>query len=346
MFLQDKTRYRPTLARSAVSDGVSIAAVVVASHYRIENDRLVPLEEPPAPLPTSPPDVSKLPLWKGVSVTAAGAALCPLRAPFACPVSLRVGAEERRLTVFGERRWRKSPSGDLVATAPERFEAIALSFQRALGGAYDLPPGLFPGTDLPFPGLRVMYPQNPTGVGFYENAASATDQLLPNIEQADRLLQRWDDRPEPGGFTPCPDLVALRFPTDPKAQEEIEKAQEARERGVKMTGRITGSIEGDLDLALRMFHYAPGRLIFPRVPMGTAISLEGLGARALHFTVPQSPVRAGTRRDGKNEEIRPALRSVHVDADGEIVSFVHDHAFHYSPANAPEWVRVIERGQA
>ena len=341
MLLRNRT-YRPvSLARSAVNDDLWIAAVVVTAHYRVDGAALAPLPEDEAQPPGSPgapPDLGQIPLWQGVSVTAAGAAHGPPRAPFVRPVVLHVGPEVRRLIVFGERRWKRGPGGELTATAPLPFDSIALSFTHAFGGAYDIGPGLFPGTDLPMPRLRVEYPWNPTGLGFYEHEQAAEGQLLPSIELPDQLVKRWSDRPEPGGFSPCPELRGMRATTDPAAIPPPDPP----ERG----GRIP--IAQALTLGLRAFHHAPGRLIFPRVPPGTPISLEGLGpaAGALRFDVPPSPIRVGIRRDGRPEEIAPALRSIHIAAAAGIASFVHAHAFHHHPARAPEWVRVIERAAA
>lgn len=343
MFLRNKTRHRVGLARTIVNDTLSVATAVVVSHYRIEPDRLVWLEEPMPRTPASPPDPLAYPLWKGVSVTAVGQVLGPSQAPFVRQVNLSVGAESRGLTVFGERRWHKAPGGDLLASEPEPFEALPLTFARAFGGAYEMPPGLFPGTDLPFPGLRVPYHLNPSGVGFYESWQTAQDQALPNIESTMELIRAWDDRPEPGGFAPCPDLLALRAPTDSATHEAIHAESRARAEGRSTSTWGTGSAEGDFDLMLRMIHHAPGKLIFPRLLPGTALSIEGLGTRGLRFEAPPSPVRIELSHREPQAEVAFKLRSVHIDADAGLVEFVHGHAFYYAPEKVPSWVRVLER---
>ncbi|EYF02070.1 DUF2169 domain-containing protein [Chondromyces apiculatus] len=356
MLLRNKSRHTVSLARSVVNDELSVAAVVVTWHCRIEaavqgaqvthgargargaHGGLVPLAEPPPKLPTMPPGSDKVPVWQGVSVTAAGEALGPPRAPFVQPVVLHVGEEVRRLIVFGERRWRRAPGGELTATAPLPFDAIPLSFARAFGGSFTLGPGLFPGTDLPMPTMVVAYPWNPEGVGFYEDERAAEGQLLPSIELPDQLVRRPTDRPEPGGFSACPQLAGMRAPRGPAEAP----ATEPPEKG----GRIVMS--DALRIGLRAFHHAPGRLIFPKVPVGTRLALDGLGpgAEGLQFEVPPSPVRAGIRRGRQDEEISPSLRSIHIDAATGIVSFEHAHAFHHHPDRAPEWVRVVDRGPA
>src|SRR4051794_22025769 len=101
MFLRNKTRHRVGLARTAVNDTLWVTSAVVVSHYRIEPNGLVWLDQPPARVPRDPPDPLAFPLWKGVSVTATGNVLGPSRPPFIRLVTLSIGSEVRRLAVFG-----------------------------------------------------------------------------------------------------------------------------------------------------------------------------------------------------------------------------------------------------
>lgn len=343
MFLRNKTRHFVGLARTAVSDALSVASAVVVTRYKIESDCLTMLDCSPARTPGDPPDAHAFPLWKGVSVSVSGAAIGPVRAPFLRPISLCVGAEVRRVIVFGNRRWMQSVGGDLVISEPEPFESIPLVFARAFGGGYEIPPGLFPGTELPFPGLRVTYPLNPSGIGFYGTRESAVDGALPNVELPTELICSWDDRPEPAGFAPCPELVGLRVPTDTASQEAIHVAVQARDESERSGPWGMGSAESDLELVLRMTHHAPGRLIFPSVPPATVVSLEGLGHRALRFEVPPSPVRVLLPGSALREEPSSSLRSLYIDSDRSVVEVVYGHAFHYPPDRAPGWVRILER---
>lgn len=344
MFLRNKTRHRVGLARTIVNDALSVATAVIVSHYKIEPDRLLWLEEPPPRTAASPPDPLAFPLWKGVSVTAVGSVLGPSRAPFIRPVTLSVGDEVRRLAVFGERRWRKMLGGGLVASEPEPFEALPLAFERAFGGGYDMLPGLFPGTDLPFPGLRVDYPLNPSGIGFYETSDAAENRSLPNVESPAELVRSWDDRPVPAGLAPCAKLLALRVPTDAATHEAIHAESRARTEGGPFRLWGTGSAQGDFELMLRMIHHAPGKLIFARISPSTVLAADGLGSGPLRFEVPPSPVCIEIARREPHAEVPFALRSIHIDADAHIVEVVHGHAFYYAPQQSPGWVRVLERG--
>jgi hypothetical protein len=241
-------------------------------------------------------------------------------------VIFRVGAAERRLIVFGDRRWERRAGGALEPPPPVRFDRIALSFERAYGGAYDLPPGLLPGTELPHPGLRVPYPFNERGVGFYADDKAAAGSPLPNIERPDQLVRRWNDRPEPAGFTPCPELVAWRM-------QGVADA---------MLGQDAAPADGPPPVlrGLRVHHHAPPPLIFDDVPPGTPLELSGLGDDALRFVVPASPARVTVRAHRTDTAIRPRLRALHVDADRRALRLVLDHSFHYDPRDPPGWIRV------
>jgi hypothetical protein len=321
MFVRNRTTFEAVLARGNFNEQFGIASINVEIAYCIGPSGLLPLAGPLERAPTDPPDITRYPLWIGVSVTATGTVRGPSRAPFVRKVALSVGSERRELLVFGDRTWQKRLGGDLEASETAPFEDIPLVFERAFGGSYELPPGLFPLTNLPHPGLLVVYPRNPHGVGFYPDKDSAAGKPLPNIELVDQPSQRWNDTPEPGGFAPCPTLTALRAPSNADA------------------------IESDpLAVGVRGLHHAPGRLIFPSVKAGTTLLLEGVGSapRRLELTAPRSPVRVEARPVvGRSvREIAGEIRSIHIDADGERVIVVHAHALVYPRSRAPGWFHI------
>jgi hypothetical protein len=328
MFIRNATPLDVQLARGHVTDELAVAAVVVFLTLDLApGDRLAPRVTPRPPAESDlPRNTLRVPLWAGVSVTASGHAMGPPRAPFVCPVIFRIGAAERRLIVFGDRRWERRNGGAVQASAPAPFDRIPLGFERAFGGGYDLPPGLLPGTDLPHPGLRVAYPLNAAGIGYYPNEQTAAGSPLPNVERPDQLLRRWNDTPEPAGFTPCPDLAAWRM-----------KDQSA---GKVQRGAALGSPAEAFDGALRLYHHAPPPLVFDDVPQGTPVELSGLGERPIRFVVPSAPARVTARTGKASASISPRLRALHVDADRRAVRLVFGHMFHYDPRRAPDWIRV------
>jgi len=302
---------------------------VAENVYRIHADALARSDEPPPRGPSGPPDTSRVVLWREVSVTAAGTAFGPSRPPHVCPVSLTIGSEVARLIVFGPRWFRRTLVSDLEPSKPEPFDEVTLSWERAFGGEYVVPPGLQPGTGLPHPGMRARYALNPSGVGFYADRQSATDQPLPDIERPDQLV-----KPTPAGFSPCPELAALRFPARYHGRgRDLAKGSTASDPRV-------AAFEDAAAMTLRMQHHAPGDLVLPVVLPGTAVALVGLGRAPLRFLVPPSPISVRARRLGQDEIAPPRLRSLHVDADQRTLTVVYDHAFRYDPLKPPSWVRV------
>lgn len=331
MFVRNKTKFSPVLSRGSLSDEVDVGAIVVELRFRVVGERLEPMLGSVERVSTDPPDIHKIPMWRGTSVTAAGDVLGPSRPPFLRPVTLSVGREIRRIVAFGNRRWESSVLGELTATDPAPFDSLPLSFERAFGGSFVLPPGLLPGTDLPHPGGKVPYYLNERGIGFYADEAAAIGGLLPNFELADQLVTRWSDRPVPGCFVPCPELVALRL-RDVRVDLSLAKPEDA----------TTSAFQARF--ASRAFfmvqHHAPGYLVFDAFPSGTAIQLQGLGTDAVRFEVPACPARVTLRRGQSRTEVDARVRSVHVDAARRLITCVYGSEFYYNESTAPSWITI------
>ncbi len=333
MFVRNSTSLDVALARGSISDDASGAALVVSHVLGVGDGGLTPLAKPlPSGEHDPPSGIMRLVLWDGVSVTATGTAVGPVAAPFVCPVLFRIGTVERRLIVFGERRWEQRFGGGLEASPPAPFEQIELSFARAFGGGYDLPPGLLPGTDLPHPGVRVAYQLNPRGVGYYPDERAAAGSPLPNIERPDQLVRRWSDAPEPAGFTPCRDLVAWRLKDEAAAIAQGQSSSQG-----------PASAPRFLMPSLRIQHHAPPWLIFPDLAAGTPIELHGLRGSPLRFAVPTAPARG---HDDARAQGRKTPRSGRCSArctstpTQRAVHLVYDHRFLYDPRRPPSWIRV------
>ena len=334
MFVRNRSSFVTALARGNVSESTAVGAVIVRTEHRINKGRLERSEEPLALNSTNPPDVSRIALWLGVSVTAAGEVYGPASAPFTRSAIFTIGSVARRLQVFGDRRWRRTLLGELAASEPQPFERMTLSFARAFGGSIDVPPGLFPGTDLPFPGGRLGYVANPGGVGFHFDQAAAEGSLLPNVELADQLILKWDARPDPGGFSPCRELPALRI-SPMVAPAKMDTSGRTR-AGLAETAEL----DHEITQAFRALHHAPGYLIFDDLPPGTSLQLEGVGRRSIRFEVPAPPVVVGVYRGRRRDDVSPHIRSIHVNADHETVACAYGYSFQYDQNQAPSWISV------
>ena len=92
-------------------------------------------------------------------------------------VGLKVGQLVKQFDVVGQRRWRRH-AGVVVATQPEPFERIAISYDVAFGGTDR--------TEEAEHGRTDAYALNPVGVGYGRHAGWIDDRPLPCTEQIDR----------------------------------------------------------------------------------------------------------------------------------------------------------------
>ncbi len=103
----------------------------------------------------------------------------------------------RRIAVFGRRVW-QNRDGRIVASDPEPFLSMPLTYDRAFGGRTMTQEG------------TLVWPANPEGMGLCHSAEDALGKPLPNLEDPDHLIARFEDRPEPVGTAPYPAKGSLR----------------------------------------------------------------------------------------------------------------------------------------
>ena len=119
-------------------------------------------------------------------VTLVGHAYAPGGSSQAAQAQLRFGSKktgfERRIAVFGERRWKKAGI-KLVPEAPKPFKKVPLTWERAFGGP--------------------TFEKNPSGVGI-------AGDLLPQLEDPTSLVTSPNDTPEPACFAGMPPRWGLR----------------------------------------------------------------------------------------------------------------------------------------
>ncbi|MCC6525836.1 MAG: DUF2169 domain-containing protein [Polyangiaceae bacterium] len=336
MFVRNTTQWQVVLARGLVSPEQSVLSLNldVALMLHARGVEALPAS---APSKTDPPDIRKRSRWAGVSVTAAGHAPCPTRPPYASSVSLRVGVFEHRLAVLGPRVWSRNVGGALVATEPAKFDTLSLDWRHAFGGTQSFSPGLFPGTELPWPGGVLGFPLNPSGTGWYASEQLAVGQPLPRIESPAAMVRVWSDAPTPAGVSPCPDLIALRLqgwvarrgvPAAVRPALESLHASEPHVRAVALCAQ----------------HHASGVLILPDVAPGTLVRLEGLAGAPLELRVPASPVVVTARRGRDRVLLSGLLRSLHVDADRRAVRLSYGHFLEHATAATRAWLETQRRG--
>ena len=114
-------------------------------------------------------------------------------------VTVNAGPYNQRIRIFGDRFWHETGNGELSATRPTKFEKFPITYNHAFGGRAEGEYG-----DLPF------Y-KNPIGKGFYLSKKEAVGKPLPNIEDPKNLIKKWNDQPDPVGFSPYPQNWGLRL---------------------------------------------------------------------------------------------------------------------------------------
>ena len=169
-------------------------------------------------------------------------------------VGIAHGRWRHELQITGDRVWEKAPSGALIPSGPEPFDAMPISYTRAFGGSAEVG-----GEDVP-------WPDNPVGRGYYETPEQAVGQLLANIEPINPPQPlTWASRVPVVGWGPYPMFWGLRaaaaVAVDPNTGELL---------------KITPEI----------FNNAHPALILDRVDPTVPIEITGLRAIPIRVGVP------------------------------------------------------------
>jgi hypothetical protein len=280
MKLGNQTPLPAELLRTAIDDQRMAAAVVAKATFDMSNGEPRLADEQPWKVAREPIETEygvvdpEQPCRRdGVDLFLFGNAYAARgRKTIAQEVRLEVGTFSRRVVVVGDRVWRKS-LGELIPSDAKPFEVMPLTLAGAFGG------GTF------WDGLELKHPENPAGKGFYATFEEAVGKPLPNIEEADMLVRKWDDRPTPAGLTFCPMTSALRL----SAAFELDG-----------NGAPVG-------LSRRLFNAAFPRMIVPAVSPGAPVRLQGVSPKGpIVWSVPQ--VRPTVRLRFDEERIEQPLQ--------------------------------------
>lgn len=247
---------------------------------------------------------------QGVSVCATGF-VYPKKSPAReATALLRVGSRDAPIVVLGQRVWQKAMLyGQPAPSAPLPFERVAMTWENAYGGMTEEPARIvkMDGDEIFVPAHEGGFAQNFNGKGFYTDPARAVDQPLPQLEDPERPIRRWDDRPDPVCFAPYPMWGGLRA-THVYHDEKLDVAG-AKKLGNKASPRGT----------------------FDALEPGAPISLVGMrpGGGALSFDVPPAPAAVDLWLGGRAERALLAVDSVDIDAEAEEVRFLYRATVNY-----------------
>jgi hypothetical protein len=140
-----------------------------------------------------------VPIKSCLDVAVLGNAYAQDRAPAPmAQVDLRLGELQRKLIVYGDRRWERD-GGGFRASAPAPFISMPLTYERAFGGS-----AIWYGT------MAGPFADNAKGRGYLKRVDDVEGTLLPNIEEADQLIRSWGDTPLPAALAPLPRTSSLR----------------------------------------------------------------------------------------------------------------------------------------
>jgi hypothetical protein len=306
MELTNRTSFNAALYRGCIDFERILGSLVVRLTYDCRGDRLVLAEEqswPVSPGPWTGPygvmEGDELFYRGGVDLFVFGSARpADGRAATRLRVKVQAGRDfSSSVEVFGNRYWEKR--GDhFVSTPPEPFEAMPLTIQNAYGGKdfWDEMPIGFPG--------------NPDGKGYVTSADTAEGKALPNIEDPDHLVQRWEDQPQPVGVCPCPPTC-----------------------GPRVLGRVvfddsTGQL---VEIKPIFFNHAFPRMIAPFLSAGDAIRVTGVRpGEPVAFILPDPPVRVRVRVGEHGSDDTPPLDQVGIDIEKQQVFLTYRYAFRYA----------------
>lgn len=265
MELINNTPFAVHLARTqTLYRDLMMAIVVIKASYEITPEG-VP-QQAQEQLPVSEEDVTTAlgsidgdvaPVKQGCDLVVLGHAHTPSGRPARQHrVEVRLGSWRRQLLVLGDRVWCKR-GGLLVASEPEPFVQMPLTYDRAFGGVASAGP------------FETAHSDNPHGIGYVHLPEQAEGKPLPNLEELDQRITRWSDRPLPAGVAPLPRHSAMRVARGARADVE----------------------EGVTRVLPGLFSMAHPRMLLDEYPARQRLDLEGMRPEgAWGFALPDLPV--------------------------------------------------------
>ena len=260
-------------------------------------------------------------------------------------VALSVGDVRRELAVFGNRTWVGLDGDRPTISAPELFERMPLTYERAFGGSF---PARFDADTV----ADVYDPINRRGCGF--DARSFAESLarhvgappgyplledyqrrLPNLEDPKALIDGPGDAPEPVGWAPAPADIA------------VNHLALIRRESAKARAGQTGSVFEVPPAADRAAHdpvadpdegqyQAHSDWVIDTPAAGARVRLEHLlpEAQVVEFPVPPLRVIADYEIYGRagERELRPVMLVLLPDERAFYIVYASNFSFERGPA--------------
>lgn len=303
MDLTNNTPYPAEVFRTVIDEDRIAASILARITFRIVNGELIPDQEDPWPVSAQPyeteyglMDSDELFCKGGADILLFGYARAQEGKKITMQeVSIQVGSFFHRIIVFGNRIWEKR-GHKLVISKPEPFECIPLTYNNAFGGK------------APWDGLEVPFPNNPNGKGFFLSEADAEGNFLPNIEDFEHRIEKWNDQPDPAGVMPYP-----------------------MHWGLRLKNGLTIDIEkGIFDLRPTLFNAAHPKMIAERVLPRDSVIITGVKASGpITFSIPDLRFRATLCFGEKRWEKYLNIDTIGIETEKERVFIAYRYPFRY-----------------
>ena len=304
MMFVNATPYPAALPRTVLDEERSCASLVARVTYAIVDGRLEPAPEQswlvsltPHETPRGPKEADGPFMKGGVDLYVFGSARAPKdRAARSVEVGISVGRFTRRAVVRGNRHWQKRLRGVYEPSPAVPFEELSLTRSHAFGGT------------VPWDGIHVAWPENPAGKGFWIDDTNVEGVSLPNLEELDHSMKRWDERPPVCGFGFCPMSNAARF----RAGMDLDGGERIRE------------------VRPRWFNTAFPPMVAPSASTGDAVVVSGvLQEGPLRFSLPAAPFDLMLRFGEVRAKRTPTIDELGVEVDARTAFVTWRFPFRY-----------------
>ncbi len=302
MNLANHTPLSAELLRTTIDEERILASVLVRATFTFAKGRSELADEQPwkickEPTPTEHGmmEADQILRKGGVDLFLFGTVTAPGRGgTTAMRIRLEVGRFRREAIVVGDRVWRKA-GGKLVPTPPIPFTSMPLMLERAFGGKTS------------WDGLELQHPDNAKGLGYYNTEEQAAGQRLPNIEEADALIQNWSDRPSPAGFGFCPMQSYLRLSEGLKIDKD----------------------GNPIELTARLFNAAFPKMVAPALAPADPVKITGMAGQPIELAIPVLPLVLRLRFGAESFEQKPIIEQVGIEVDHQRMFITYRFPFRY-----------------
>lgn len=306
MRFENRTPFSAGLLRTSIGDGTIAGSVLMRVLYSFEGPALRPLDEL-LPCPADGEETifgvfeADTPYDKnGVDLVVVGHVYPPKPPAIAATATIKVLTRDgrswlRSVAVFGDRHWRRQ-GRQWSPSPPVPFDRMEIGITRAFGGSAERED------------LRIEYPLNPHGKGFYVSEEQAEGQPLPNFEELDQRITTWNDAPDPAGLGFCPYELGVR------ARHAVS-VRDGQPPSFDLVGLLSAAFP---------------RMVAPPVAFGDRVQLECFTPQgSLAFSVPDPGMLVRMRIGDKTAERPLKVEQIGIAPDLGRVFITYRYPFRY-----------------